>query len=641
MSDPFVTAVINCHNENPFWIKRCIRSLAMQIEPPPFELIVVADAANPATLAAAKEELSAHRLESTITAVEFRDLGESRNHAVSLAAGKYVAFTDGDDVQGCRWLRQAYEYAREMPDLEFALHHEFNVFFGAQNFLHRHIGDDSPEYDAKNQLQFNQWSALAFAPAELFRRFPYHRATDSIGYEDFQWNTETLGAGIKHRVVPGSAYMIRLKMNDDSMSTRYVKKRLVIPKMALYDRRDLPDATAEPQSQRRLPDEVLKQVRFAHEQVGERRLIITPDLTIRQYPRQRCWSDQAWLRDQIGDAAHVILTDNLHQGGAEKYAIDFAKATGAVIVETLPNETGVWRKRAEEAGVRVVSYKPIVRDLNEQEQALALQRALIQADLRSLVVCNSKIGWFLVHQNAEPLARRVICCSFATIPLGNGQEVCPPFFMNEPFAPNLTILTDNEAHARRIEAYCGARTLVLPPKCSYDGPSKKSQITKKRLRVLWAGRGSPEKNPGVLPALAALLEDKADIHVFGDVKPLNGPENLKYRGPFDGFASIDGSYDVYLNTSITEGMPNTAMEAVMADLPVVGPEIGGLPLLASRLYKGDPAAIAQAILMAVEHPSSEPKQRVTKWRDDFDTNARLVVAYAGEKADDGQEALQR
>lgn len=645
---PRITVIGTCHAENPFWIARALRSVAMQIEAPDFEVIVTMDRPTEAVRKAVSE-FNFGKINNTAVTLDYGDLGLSRNHGVSLARGKYVCFLDMDDLFGCRWLRQAYEYARtlererddraaelvkigaahssEVQQMveSFVLHQEMNVFFGAQNFLHRHIGDDSPEFDAKDQLQFNLWSALAFAPKSVFERFPYRAARGGIGYEDFMFNTETLGGGVAHRVVPGSAYMIRLKMNEQSMSTRYVQKRLVIPKMALFDRRDLPDATAQPDNQRRLPDEVIKQVRFAHEQVGERRLIITPDLTIRQYPRQRCWNDQAWIRDQIGDAANVILTDNLHQGGAEKYAIDFAKATGAVIVETAPNENGVWRKRAAEAGVRVVSYKPIVADLNEEEQALAMQRALMQAELRTLIVCNSKLGWFLVHQNAEPLARRVICCSFATIPLGNGQEVCPPFFLNEPFAPNLTILTDNETHAKRIEAYCGVRTMVLPPKCGYDGPSKKSQITKKRLRVLWAGRGSPEKNPGILPALAALLEDKADIHVWGDVKPLNGPENLKYRGPFDGFAAIDGSYDVYLNTSITEGMPNTALEAVMADLPVVGPEIGGLPLLASRLYKGDPAAIAQAILMAVEAPASEPKARVIKWRDEFDASAKAIV----------------
>lgn len=647
-SDPRISVIGTAHAEKPQWLRRAIRSVTMQQDAPDYELIVVMDNPSPGVIEEVNAAQSRGEVHGVVT-VSNGDLGASRNAGVAAARGKYVSFLDLDDAFGARWLRQAYDYAREIentrsretdPDKigtdgtedgslrrayieSFVLHPEYNVFFGARNFMHRHISDDSPEFDAKDMISFNAWSALAFGPRSVFERFPYRKATGGYGYEDHMFNTETLGASIAHRVVPASAHMIRMKIDDTSLAKQHVVTNRVIPRMALFDRRDLQDSNAKFDEQRVIPEAVYDQVVFAHKEVGERQIMLSQKMTIRLYPRQRIWTDHAWLRDQIGDAKRVVLVDTLRQGGAEKYAIDFAAAVGAVIVETQPND-GAWRARAAAAGVRVITWTPIRRDLNEAERNAALQRALIQCELDTLLVCNSQMGWMLLHENAEVLARQVLAASFAPIPAGHGMEICPPYFLKR-IPENLSILTDNEAHADRLREYNGARVHVLPPKVAYDGPSKRKQIKTDKLRVLWAGRGSPEKNPGILPALAAVLEDKADIHVWGDVKPMNGPENLKYRGPFDGFDKIDGTYDVYLITSLTEGCPNTAMEAVMADIPVVGPEIGALPELVTMHYRGDVTAIAQAILHAGAKYTAGPKLTVMKWRDNFDDGACMLV----------------
>lgn len=635
MSDFEITVVVNVHAENPKWIERCLEAITQQQDAPSHEIIIVAD--NPS------EEITSFLtgknspVDARLLWVNNRDLGTSRNDAVKAAEGRYVAFCDGDDLWGNQWLRQAYDYARELygTTKNFALHNELTAFFG-QDFgfgqkphLHWHIGDDSPEFDAKQLAQFNPWSALTFAPRDVLLAHPYFRATGAYGYEDYEWAARTLNAGVKHRVVPSSMHAVRLKADQTSMATRNVRNGLVIPKMDLFDRRDLPDAKPiESGKQITLAQSQIDQVLALHNEVGEYQLILAPDSPMRQYPVARTFPAQAMLRDAIGDAKHVVLVEELRKGGAEKYAIDWAVALGAVIVETAPIESP-WLARARLAGVRVVRFQQ--PNLNEQEQAMAIQRALIQAQLESVLVCNSMQGLVLVNENAECLAGRVFVASFATIPVGNGFQSCPPFWFSR-WPSNLSIITDNDSQALKIQSYNEAPVVVIPPKCDYAGDSKLSRIEKKRVRVLWAGRGSPDKQPQLLPAIAALLEDKADIHVWGDVQPLNGPENLKYRGPFDGFENIDGVYDVYLMTSMNEGMPNTAMEATLADLQVVGPAVGGLPLIASRLYANDtPQEIARAIMLAVtEGPAQvrDPKETIHHWRDTFASSVQLTVGSA-------------
>lgn len=632
--NPFVSVVITAHAEKPRWLERAVRSVVTQQDAPPFELIVIADKATEEVRAKCAELLAQEQIDR-FEVCDAGDLGTARNLGVSMSTARFVCFLDGDDMFGCHWLRQAYDHARKLEEegtKDFLLHPEFNVFFGAQNFMHRHISDDSPEFDAKDCVQYNPWSALAFAPKTVLERFPYRKAGDGIGYEDYMINMETLGAGVAHRVVPDSMHAIRMKLDQTSMAARYVSKDLVIPRMPLFDRRDLPDAKEQPEKRRSLPHKVYEQVAFAHGSVGERQLLLHPDMTIRQYPRSRCWQDIAFLRDAIGDAKHVVLVDTLQRGGAEKYGCDWAHAVASaghkvVVIETEPagESSSPWSDRAPEGSV--LRWTLRTPGLTEEERIFALKRALIQADLTTVLVCNSKVGWGIVRVNPQPIARRVYAASFATIPIGPGMESCPPFFLRE-HSPNFRIITDNYPHADKLRAFDGTDAIVIPPKCDYAGPSKRSQITKKRLRVLWAGRGSPEKNPNVLPAVAALLEDKADIHVWGDVKAMNGPESLKYRGPFDGFASIDGAYDCYLMTSITEGMPNTALEAVMADLPVVGPKVGGIPEIATRTYSGNsPDDIARAILSAMSGTAVVvPKSIVELWRDGFANCVKELVS---------------
>jgi len=71
--------------------------------------------------------------------------------------------------------------------------------------------------------------------------------------------------------------------------------------------------------------------------------------------------------------------------------------------------------------------------------------------------------------------------------------------------------------------------------------------------------------------------------MFGSIDPEskdsleNLPENVSYKGSFDGFDSLPtDEYDIYLYTSLFDGVPNTLLDAARLHLPIVASDVGGI-----------------------------------------------------------------
>ena len=160
--------------------------------------------------------------------VDLRDLGSARNEGAAAASGHFVAFLDGDDLWGASWLALALTAARASADGSI-WHPQYVYFFNesdgearsdlsgpddhSEPYLMEHRGSDEPDFDPRVLLLNNIWTSNAFAPREVFTRFPYRRIDRErgFGFEDWTWNIDTLVAGIAHRVVPGTVHMVRMK----------------------------------------------------------------------------------------------------------------------------------------------------------------------------------------------------------------------------------------------------------------------------------------------------------------------------------------------------------------------------------------------------------------------------------------------
>lgn len=149
-----------------------------------------------------------------VVEVAHRDLGASRNSGVAAARGNVVAILDGDDYYSENWIERGYHNLGLFGG-HCVVHPEFVVSFGAQKAWGRMVDQDEQVFDKHGLLVENFWTAWTIAPRELYRAFPYvtTRTKDTgFGFEDWHWNCATIGAGVEHRLAPGTVAFYRRKL---------------------------------------------------------------------------------------------------------------------------------------------------------------------------------------------------------------------------------------------------------------------------------------------------------------------------------------------------------------------------------------------------------------------------------------------
>lgn len=161
----------------------------------------------------------------------------------------------------------------------------------------------------------------------------------------------------------------------------------------------------------------------------------------------------------------------------------------------------------------------------------------------------------------------------------------------------------SEGQAEKVRCWCGVpadRLSVIRNGARLSAFDRPDPGARERLRsffrvpvtqvVVAAGRLSPEKGFGVLVEAAGLLRREhptAGVVVFGegrlraDLERQVARLGLADRFVLPGFrADLDallGGADVVVLSSFTEGLPNVALEASAAGVPVVATAVGGCP----------------------------------------------------------------
>jgi len=200
------------------------------------EIILVLDNPSPLTKQLCISSLSAHpNLNMRLVEVNNKDLSLSRNNGASEALGQYIAFIDGDDLWGIDWLHQAYSAATSQSILT-VWHPEVNIVFDAEYHVFHHTDMDDPTFDQEYLRITNYWTALSFASKDLYLRFPYlpNELDKGFGWEDWNWNCQTIFHGVKHKVVKDSCHFLRKKVSGSLLSETKSRQCIMTPSELFY-----------------------------------------------------------------------------------------------------------------------------------------------------------------------------------------------------------------------------------------------------------------------------------------------------------------------------------------------------------------------------------------------------------------------
>ena len=297
------------------------------------------------------------------------------------------------------------------------------------------------------------------------------------------------------------------------------------------------------------------------------------------------------------NVSHIFLVPWLNKGGADLTAIHYMEALAEnddvaenIVAISTANTESAWKDRLPPK-VKFIEFGKKYNYLFDNEKEKLLARLFLQAGPHVIHNINSDLGYRLFINYGRPIKKvsniYTSCFCGHYTPLGKNLSYSVRFL---PLCfDNLTgVLFDNRSHLDELAQIYGFEKEKMfvhyqpsPPFKEYEPPKNKNQ-----LDVLWAGRLDFQKRPDILVKIAEKCKSMpVRFHVFGscvldgfDIKKnFAGLENLIYHGEFDGLTSLDISlYDLFLNTSQWEGLPNILLEAISVGLPVLSSHVGGI-----------------------------------------------------------------
>ncbi len=314
---------------------------------------------------------------------------------------------------------------------------------------------------------------------------------------------------------------------------------------------------------------------------------------------------------------HCFAIPWLKRGGADLVTLKHIEASArtqggkVLVIMTEPGDSP-WLSRIP-AGVDVADASRFVGEISHDELLQLLVRMLVQLQIDTLHIINSRHVWEVVCRYGLAITQRTRI--FASIYCDDFDRYGQPVGFARQYLPDCyrrltNVFSDNHAFPKLLHKTYGYRpelfrVLKSPVDASFSVPAVRKPQGRK---VLWAGRLDRQKRPDLLLAVAQALPD-VEFHVYGDamldyktgvVDSLRQLKNVRMKGGFDGVESLPFTeFPVFFYTSQWDGTPTMVIAAALASIPIVASRVGGVGDIVTE-ERGYPVAEIENVALYVD-----------------------------------------
>ncbi len=360
----------------------------------------------------------------------------------------------------------------------------------------------------------------------------------------------------------------------------------------------------------------------------------------------------------------VHLTTSTFYGGPERQMLGLARAMPADVHTTFASfpEEGRCEAFLDEVRAHGFDAFTIAADFPHVRAAIRSLTALLRERTCDTLICHGYKAHILGRIAAKRIGIPVIAVSRGWT--GETRKVKAYEWLDRRhlrFMDHVVCVSDGQAEkVRRLCRVPAQRMSVIRNSARLAAFETRDPTARERLLrffpndtavsqvVLAAGRLSPEKGFGELIDAATTIckaFPNAGIVLFGEgflraeleqrVKELGLANRFVLPGFRKDLDSLIGAADLFVLPSFTEGLPNVALEASAAGVPVVATAVGGTPeviadgITGFLVPPGEPAALATRINQLLGDPEQRTRLGLAgsaRMRNEF-TFAAQATAY--------------